>query len=192
MFKLKDKPSGDAAVPERVRYTKYYEHDGQLRAYGNRSMLMAGLCGVIALVSLSFAIYVRLQPPTVIRVSADGEATVVGGRPAGAPSAVTRAGLLSFLAAPAGEAAPTDIEGRSVVSRFLESYTRYTPTSVDKNLADALDIMTANLRMYSLNLLRDQDLIGKINEEQITSSFKIRSIDPLPAHPWTYQSLALT
>ena len=164
MFKLKEKPSGDPAVPERARYTKYYEHDGQLRAYANRSMLMAGLFGVIALVSLSFAIYVRLQPPTVIRISADGEATVVGGRPAGATPAVTRAGLLSFLAAPAGEAAPTDIEGRSVVRKFLESYMRYTPTSVDKNLADALNMMTANLRMYSLNLLRDQDLIGKINE----------------------------
>ena len=43
-------------------------------------MLMAGLFGVIALVSLGFAIYVRLQPATVIRVSADGEATVVGGQ----------------------------------------------------------------------------------------------------------------
>ena len=191
MFKLKEKPSGDPAVPERARYTKYYEHDGQLRAYANRSMLMAGLFGVIALVSLSFAIYIRLQPPTVIRISADGEATVVGGRPAGATPAVTRAGLLSFLAAPAGEAAPTDIEGRSVVRRFLESYMRYTPTSVDKNLADALNMMTANLRMYSLNLLRDQDLIGKINEEQITSSFKIRSIDPLPGQPWTYQAFGV-
>ena len=54
MFKLKDKPSGDPAVPERVRYTKYYEHDGQLRAYANRSMLMAGLFGVIALVLAQF------------------------------------------------------------------------------------------------------------------------------------------
>src|SRR5947208_4560989 len=118
MFKLKDKPSGDPAVPERVRYTKYYEHDGQLRAYANRSMLMAGLFGVIALVSLSFAIYVRFQPPTVIRVSADGEATVVGGRPAGATPAVTRARLLDFLAARAAEAEPTNIDGRCVLSRF--------------------------------------------------------------------------
>ena len=101
MFKLKDKPSGDPAVPERVRYTKYYEHDGQLRAYANRSMLMAGLFGVIALVSLSFAIYIRLQSPTVIRVSADGEATVVGGRPAGVP--VRRQG-----AGPAGTARDVD------------------------------------------------------------------------------------
>ena len=177
-------------VPEQARYTKYYEHDGQLRAYANRSMLMAGLFGVIALVSLGFAIYIRLQPPTVIRVSSDGEATVVGGTPAGSTPA-TRAGLLSVLAASAGEAAPTDIEGRAAVRKFLESYMRYTPTSVDKNLADALNMMTANLRMYSLNLLRDQDLIGKIREEQITSSFKIRSIEPLPGQPWTYQAFGV-
>ena len=104
MFRLKEKPNGDPAVPERARYTKYYEHDGQLRAYANRSMLMAGLFGVIALVSLGFAIYVRFQPPTVIRVSADGEATMVGGKSTRATPAITRAGLLSFLAASSGEA----------------------------------------------------------------------------------------
>ena len=107
---------------EQLRYTKYYEHDGQLRAYANRSMLMAGLFGVIAFISLLFAIYVRLQPPTVIRVSADGEATVVGGRPAA--GSIT-AGIIKVLAASqAGEVAPTDIEGRAVVRKFLESYLR--------------------------------------------------------------------
>jgi len=191
MFNRRKNVETSKSVPERARYTKYYEHDGQLRAYANRSMLMAGLFGVIALVSIGFAIYVRLQPATVIRVSADGEATVVGGRPAGSAPAMTRAGLLSFLAASAGEGSPTDIEGRAAVRKFLESYMRYTPTSVDKNLADALNMMTANLRMYSLNLLRDQDLIGKINEEQITSLFKIRSIEPLPGQPWTYQSFGV-
>ena len=190
MFRRKENPNRAPTVPERMRYTKYYEHDGQLRAYANRSMLMAGLFGLIALVSLGFAIYVRLQPATVIRVSADGEATVVGGRPTGSVPALTRVGLLSFLAA-STEAAPADIEGRAVIRKFLESYMRYTPTSVDKNLADALNMMTANLRMYSLNLLRDQDLIGKINEEQITSSFKIRSIEPLPGQPWTYQAFGV-
>src|SRR6266542_2778870 len=191
MFQRRKKGELSEPVPERARYTKYYEHDGQLRAYANRSMLMAGLFGVIALVSLGFAIYVRLQPATVSRGHAAGEATVVGARPTNTAPEM-RSGLLSVLAAkPAGEAAPTDIEGRSVVRRFLESYMRYTPTSVDKNLADALNMMTANLRMYSLNLLRDQDLIGKINEEQITSSFKIRSIDPLPGQPWTYQAFGV-
>jgi len=26
-------------VPEKTRYTRYYEHDGMLRAYANRSMV---------------------------------------------------------------------------------------------------------------------------------------------------------
>ena len=38
-----------AALPEKAHYTKYYEHDGMLRAYANRAMLMAMLFGVIAL-----------------------------------------------------------------------------------------------------------------------------------------------
>ena len=176
-------------MPESLRYTKYYEHDGQLRAYANRSMLMAALFGVIAFVSLLFAIYVRLQPPTVIRVAADGEATVVGGRPA--VNTISSGIMNVFAASQAGEAAPTDIEGRAVVRKFLESYLRYTPTSVDKNFADALNMMTQNLRVYCLNLLRDQDLVGKIKEEQITSSFKIRSIEPIPGQPWTYQAFGV-
>ena len=41
------------------------------------------------------------------------------------------AGLLKVLAAnQSGEVAPTDIEGRAAVRKFLESYLRYTPTSV--------------------------------------------------------------
>src|ERR1700685_125149 len=108
MFFRNNKTVSELA-PEKVHYTKYYEHDGQLRAYANRSMLMAGLFGVIAFISMSFAIYVRLQPPPVSRFAADGEATVVGGSPVG--SSVT-AGLLKVLAgAQSGEVAPTDNEG---------------------------------------------------------------------------------
>ena len=188
MFKKMQANIGEN-VPERAHYTKYYEHDGQLRAYANRSMLMAGLFGVIALISLLFAIYVRLQPPTVIRVSANGDATVVGGSPV---RGSLTAGILKVLAATqSGEVAPTDIEGRAAVRKFLESYLRYTPTSVDKSLADALNMMTQNLRVYCLNQLRDQDLIGKIRDEQITSSFQIRSIEPVPGQPWTYQAFGV-
>jgi hypothetical protein len=172
MFFKRKKTAISETLPERLGYSRYYEHGGQLRAYANRSMLMAGLFGVLALISLLFAIYVRLRPATVIRVSA--------------------ASLLSVLAAgQAGDVPPTDIEGREVVRKFLESYMRYTPTSVDKNLADALNMMTQNLRAYSLGLLRDQDLVGKIREEQITSSFKIRSIEPVPGQAWTYQAFGV-
>src|SRR5438132_3697300 len=64
-------------LPERLQYAKYYEHDGMLRAYANRAMVLAMFFAVIAVASLGFAIYVRLQPPTVVRVDAEGYATAV-------------------------------------------------------------------------------------------------------------------
>src|SRR5207244_9920957 len=108
---------------EVASYTKYYEHDGMLRAYANRAMALATIFGVIALCSLGFAIYVRLEPPTVIRVDKDGNASIVGASRFG-PSH-----LFSSSSEAATEAAPTDLEGRAVVKRFLEQYLSYTPDS---------------------------------------------------------------
>ena len=161
-------------------YTKYYEHDGMLRAYANRAMVLAFLFGFIAFGLLAFAIYVRLQPPTVIRVDKNGNATVVGAARAGAPR------LFSLSAEAAAEAAPTDLEGRALVRRFLEDYLIYTPDSVDHNFADALNMMTTNLRTYTLGKLRDSDTVGKIKEEHIISDFRLRSIEHVKNTPWTY------
>lgn len=171
--------SGNRMI-EATGYTKYYEHDGMLRAYANRTMVLAIIFGVIALGSLGFAIYVRLQPPTVIRVDKDGNASVVGAARYG-PSR-----LFSFSSEAAAEAAPTDLEGRAVVKRFLEQYLSYTPDSVDRNLSDALNMMTTNLRTYSLNQLRDSDTVGKIKQDHIISDFEIRSIEHVKSTPWTY------
>src|SRR5215470_11394759 len=116
MFKRKQSNISEPP-PEKTHYTKYYEHDGQLRAYANRSMLMAGLFGVIAFISLLFAIYVRLQPPTVIRVAADGEATVVGGRPVTGP---ITAGVMKDRAPTQSRAvAPTEIESQAAGRKNL-------------------------------------------------------------------------
>src|SRR5262252_6282851 len=89
---------------EKQRYGRYYEHDGMLRAYANRSMVLAMIFAVMALGSFSFAVYVRLQPPTVIRVDSEGEATVVGGTPVPGQSRG-----LTFVAS-ATAAAPTEVE----------------------------------------------------------------------------------
>ena len=161
-------------------YTKYYEHDGMLRAYANRTMLLAIIFGLIALSSLGFAIYVRLQPPTVIRVDKDGNATVVGAARFGP------ARPFSISTDAAAEAAPTDLEGRAVVKHFLDRYLSYTPDSVDRNLSEALNIMTTNLRTYTLNQLRDSDTVGKIKEDHIISDFQIKSIEHVKSTPWTY------
>jgi hypothetical protein len=72
------------------------------------------------------------------------------------------------------------------VRRFLASYFNYTPTSVDRQLAEALNLMTQNLRQFTLNKLRHEDTVGKIKEEGITSRFKLDAIEPYDKQPWTY------
>jgi hypothetical protein len=172
-------------LPELSRYTKYYEHDGMLRAYANRAMLLAMIFGVLAMGSLGFAMYVRIQPPTVIRVDKDGNAVVVGGPHAGKVATFGLSVDASSADAFTG-VAPTDLEGRSVVRQFLRRYLAYTPDSVDRNLAEALNMMTVNLRVYSMNKLRDEDTVGKIKNDLMISDFEIRSMEHVKGTPWTY------
>src|SRR3984893_13449372 len=181
-------------VPEITAYAKYYEHDGMLRAYANRAMFLALLFGVIACGSLGFAIYVRVQPPTIIRVDKDGTATVVGARTATDPTSK----LELMLAAAAGtggaasdSTAPSDLEGRAVLRRFLQHYLSYTPDSVTRNFAESLNMMTGNLRKLTMDKLRDDDTIGKIQQDQNISDFRIRSIERSKDAPWSYVVFAV-
>ena len=167
-------------LPEVTWYTKYYEHDGMLRAYANRAMLLAMIFGVLAMGSLGFAMYVRIQPPTVIRVDKDGNALVVGGPLGG------KVATISLSADASVGVAPTDLEGRAVIRQFLRRYLAYTPDSVDRNLSEALNMMTANLRVYSMNKLRDEDTVGKIKNDHMISDFEIRSMEHVKGTPWTY------
>ena len=182
-------------APDAVRFTKYYEHDGMLRAYANRAMFLAILFGVIAFASLGFAIYVRVQPPTVIRVDKDGDATVVGGGAKTNPTRtiemmLTAQAATSDTTASAGTA-PTDLEGKAVVRRFLDHYLCYTPDSAARNLAEALNLMTANLRSFTMNKLRDDDTIGKIRQDHVISDLRIRSIERAKSGPWNFVVFAV-
>jgi VirB8 protein len=168
-------------LPERMQYTKYYEHDGMLRAYANRAMVLAMFFAVIATVSLGFAIYVRIQPPTVVRVSADGQASAVG-----AAENSVKPPLAALAVQASGDPAPTELEAKAAVRRFLEHYLAYTPATVEQNFATALNMMTGNLRVYSLGKLRDEDTVGKIKDDRITSQLRIRTIEPVKNAPWTY------
>ncbi|MBZ5726949.1 MAG: hypothetical protein LAP87_18380 [Acidobacteriia bacterium] len=171
-------------VPERLRYSKYYEHDGALRAYANRMMWFGISAVMISFVLAVLFFWVRVQPPTVIRIAANGDATVVSGA---TTTPRTPLGFINALAAGSapGEQ-PTDIEGRAVVRRFLESYLTYTPTTMEQNWANTLNLMTHNLRTVTLNQLRDQDIVSKVKDEQITSTFKLRSLESVKGQPWTY------
>ena len=183
-------------IPEMAQYTRYYEHDGMLRAYANRAMFLAILFGIIGIGSLAFAVYGRIQPPTVIRVDKDGEATVVGGGASRDHSTSHLAALLSSQVSTDDESsapttAPTDIEGKAVVRRFLEHYLAYTPDSAARNLAESLNMMTSNLRTYTMNKLRDEDTIGKIRADHIIADFRLRSIEAIKGSPWSYTAFGV-
>src|SRR2546426_3808761 len=95
-------------LPQRLQYTKYYEHDGMLRAYANRAMVLAMFFAVIAVASLGFAIYVRIQPPTVVRVDAEGYATAV------AKQEGVKVPPLAAVQA-AADPGPTELEAKAVI-----------------------------------------------------------------------------
>jgi hypothetical protein len=176
-------------ISEIARYTRYYEHDGMLRAYANRAMFLAILFGVLAFASMGFAIYVRIQPPTVIRVDKDGNAAVVGGARQNRVSQLELT-LAAQVASPDASSsdgiAPTDLEGKAVVRRFLEHYLSYTPDSAPRNLAESLNMMTTNLRTFTMNKLRDDDTVGKIQQDHIISDLRIRSIERTKSGTWDY------
>ena len=178
MFGTKKKQR--SALPEKQQLTKYYEMDGALRAYANRMALLGMTCGVFALGTLGLFAYVRLQPPVVIRVDNSGEATVVGGDTV----KVGANGLMGLLKVSASgpENSPGEVEGRAVVRKFLTSYLTYTPANVERQYADALNMMTLNFRQLTMNKFREDDILGKVKTDAITSSIKIRSIEPATGH----------
>jgi hypothetical protein len=152
---------------------KYYELDGALKANANRAWLLAFLSIPIALLAIGFAIFVRMQPPTVIRIGPNGEAVVVGKSAKGGGSDAATAGTDEFL-------------DEAFVKRFLASYLSYSATDVDERWAGALNMMTRNLRAGTLKAMSDNNTRGKIDGDQIESVFHLRELDAVAGEPLTY------
>jgi hypothetical protein len=170
------KPEG----PEEPRYSRYYEHDGALRAYANRAMVLAFACSGTALLAVAFAAYVRLQPPTVIRVDASGNAAVLGRGPA-----------LVSVSQTAIDAEPTELEKYAFTKAFLDRYLTFSPANVSRNWAEALNMMTSNLRRLALAKMQKENLVGKIQDEQMRSEFQLRRLEPSKESPLNYTAFGV-
>ncbi len=177
MWLKKTDPKEKAQAPEKLRYSRYYEHDGALRAYANRAMLLAFICVPTALLAVAMAAYVRLQPPTVIRVDASGTAVAVDSKPAAKSPLVVSQGT---------SAEPSDFEKTAFVRLFLQRYLNFSPDSVNRNWADGLNMMTSNLRRATLSAIEKDNVVGKIQDDQITSVFHVRSLDPAKDDPLSF------
>ena len=72
------------------------------------------------------------------------------------------------------------------MKRFLTSYLNYSPSDVDDHWAASLNMMTRNLRAYTLKAMADDNTRGKIDDGQIQSVFHLREIDAVSGEPLTY------
>lgn len=169
-------------APENLRYSRYYEQDGALRAYANRAMLLAFISIPSTLLAVALAAYVRLQPPTVIRVDSNGTAVAVGDKPGATKPMVVSQGT---------NAEPNDFEKRAYVRLFLERYLNFSPNSVNRSWADGLNMMTANLRRATLSAIDTANVVGKIQDDQITSVFHLRSLEPSKDDPLSFTAFGV-
>jgi type IV secretory pathway component VirB8 len=160
---------------------KFYEMDGALRAYSNRAIILAGLAVLVAIVAVAALLLVRLQPPTVIRVLPTGEASVIS--PAGTVKATVTPGELKAISA---SEAPNGFEKEAYIQTFLERYLNYDTHTLTQNWSAALNMMTSNLRRAALMEFQKNDTVGKMQDEQARSEFKLSNIDQSKADPLTY------
>jgi hypothetical protein len=152
---------------------KYYEPYGAEIASGNRAWVLAALMSAVALLSLAMLFFVRMQPPTIIRIGPTGEAVVVGKPGSATQNNSSASGRDAFL-------------DQAFVRRFLSNYLNYSPTNVDERWAAGLNMMTRNRRNETLKALSADNTRGKIDEEQIQSVFHLREIDPDPSDPLAF------
>ncbi len=160
-------------IPAEAVRPKYYEVDGALKANANRAWLLAFLTVPVALLALGLAVFVRLQPPTVIRIGSNGEASVLGHETKGAAVSGATAGTDELL-------------NEAFAKRFLTEYLNYMPSDVDERWATSLNMMTRNLRSYTLKAMADDNTRGKVDDDQIQSVFHLREIDTVPGEPLTF------
>jgi hypothetical protein len=83
------------------------------------------------------------------------------------------------------------VEAKGVVRRFLDRYLNYTPATVDRQMADALNMMTGNFKTLVLSRLREDDTINKIQDGHIITNFTIRTIAVVQGSPLTFTAFGV-
>jgi|GEM_PF-290252 len=167
-------------APEQLDLGRFYARDGVMRAYTNRFALLAILSGVIALVSLGFAIYVRIQPPTVFRTTPDGETTVISGR------RVLRKTPSALLADAAASAEPMGFEKERIIRDFFDDYLNYDYRNIGDRWANTLNLCEDGLAAHALDVIKKEDRIGQARASQVRSTFEIREIEQSKQDPLAY------
>ena len=68
-------------------------------------------------------------------------------------------------------------------------YLNYDPHTLSQNWADAMNLMTVNLRRTALTSMEKNNTVGTLEEEQSSSTFKLSHIEESKTEPLTYHSI---
>jgi hypothetical protein len=161
----------EALPQERFDFRHSYVRDGVMRAYANRFAVLAFASGAIALLSLGFAIYVRLQPPTIIRITPNGEANVISGWP------LFRRRTPAVLTNAATSPEPMDYEKQRIVEDFMDDYLNYDFKNVGDRWATALNLTTDPLKNFAVDVIKKEHRIEMVQADKVRSSFEIRQLE---------------
>ena len=165
---------------------KFYEMDGALRAYSNRSLVLASVMGLVALIAVAGFLFVRMEPPTVIRIGANGQASVVS------PIQRAKNRILPVLFADKPSAVSADdYERQAFITDFLNRYLSYDSYTLSQNWADALNRMTENLRRQALADLEKNDTVGKLEQAQASSTLRLSHIEQSKTEPLVYTAFGV-
>ena len=165
---------------------KFYEMDGALRAHSNRSLVLAGVMGLVALIAVAGFLFVRMEPPTVIRIGANGQASVVS------PIQRAKSRILPALFADKPSAvAADDYERQAFITDFLNRYLSYDSYTLSQNWADALNRMTENLRRQALADLEKNDTVGKLEQAHASSTLRLSHIEQSKTEPLVYTAFGV-
>jgi hypothetical protein len=171
MSKQTDMAKADAATED--IQPAYWEVHGADIANGNRAWLLAIASSLIAAIAISFAIVVRMQPPTVIQLRPNGEAIVLGAEAKGNARTAASPGQDEFL-------------NEVFVTRFLTTYLNYSPADVKEHWSTSLNMMIEGLRKYTKDALTANNAYGEVEDDQVESTFHLRELDKVPGERLTY------
>jgi hypothetical protein len=77
------------------------------------------------------------------------------------------------------------------VKSFLVRYLNYDPHTLSQNWADAMNQMTTNLRRSALTAMEQNDTVGKLEDEQGSSTFKLSHIEESKDESLTYTAFGV-
>jgi type IV secretory pathway TrbF-like protein len=179
-----EKTAKAAERAERRYHLRYYDRDALIITHANRNFVLALGSIAMALLALGYAMYIGRQPATVIKVTEQGEAVVLSPTSSPGPTGNVR------MAATEEDRLADDLERMAFIRQFLLDFEHTDPDTAEKQIANAINMMTENLKVKTLDQLRQRNVVGNIKKKRTVSKLTIKTIEQPSEDKFQYLIIA--